>query len=559
MIEKLFTQIDFLSPPSTLLVKGNKLLKSSIGGIFTILIGLAFLIMFLVYFLRVLDKQDPNVVFSINYSKVANFTLMTDMCLAIGLLSERGVSISNPETYYSITMHYVKTTPSISNDQVNVTFENIELNLTKCTNETFGDKFSIFESTRYADLYCIDPNNNTNLDSLIIQGPVNDPGTASAGIKVSFSTCVNGTSVVCKTSDEISSTLNSYSLNILHSDYLVDQSKPDPLTPFAQKLIYQGPYTLSSSVDVYFKNIYYTDDQGIIFQSDNLTTVPTYDSKDVSLSLDETMRDGSVQFAQVSFGYNTGGYQDYYQRSYKKLTDVLVSVGGFIKVVQIFFQTIINLTYHIGFYDYLLSSNFKIEKQNKSKFTSSVLNSQNLPGPNLLNKSEFKHSNLKNNTLENHSNIHLNEKPVGGMSSNLFPGSISNNVKIIAKSKFKSQDKEGKEIFDMKIIPQLQAAEYKFIDLINIFGCRRRSRFSNKYYYILQLCQEQLEIKNIVRVQNELEILKPLVLKDVNELEVFNTLAKYNHYFMNNCETSDHSEAHDIASKAKQLYHIIYN
>lgn len=246
MIQNSLVRLDFLSPPSTLLVNGRKLIKSQIGGVFTILITLASFILFLIYSIKVLDKENPSVVYNIEYKQYTNLTLIKDMIVAVGLVDNKGNSYKNSESLYTVYIHYKKLTPSITKGIMTTTTEEVNLNITRCTEESFGDKFDLFKNKRYHDYYCIDPNNN-NPNYLVIANPFAAADTEFSQLFVYVAGCTNGTvdAVVCKSEEEIAEAFN----------------LRNPLIPYSRKMSTHSSYSLYQGLTLLYKDIYYFDDE----------------------------------------------------------------------------------------------------------------------------------------------------------------------------------------------------------------------------------------------------------------------------------------------------------
>lgn len=502
---RILTDIDMISPSPQMLVEGRKVLKSTMGGFTTAVTGIAFCIMFILLAQKVLNREEPNVVYSVKYKELSNFTLLKDVMFATGLVLPDGSSIEDSESVYEVHMFHELLESKLVDGEMIINPIITKLNVTKCNLEHFGHKKKIFEKARYNDYYCVDQN-STNSEILLLN-PYANPDKTFSDIYVALTRCSNETGKVCKSDEEINKILKSYVWEFAISDFYIDHDNFEtPSLPYARKMLFFSSISLYKSVEFFFKDFSYTDDSGLVFSELKTHVRPTLDYTTNTVSLESMGLYLPNQIGDAYLAYNPRGFHDYYQRHYKKLQDVMVSVGGIIKVFYLFFQGLTTIVSNNNFYDYLLKSNYKIIK------------SEELPS---FTQYSRVHSRKEITTTTSAVNQVVKYKLASATKSNknlqTFNNNNQNNDKIL-----ELLEESKKSVF------------VKYYQIYNIFGCIKQANGGRKgrnLNNILKLCQEKLEMKNIIKIQTELDLIKPILLTDEKSMKRFCLLSPYEHYF----------------------------
>lgn len=408
---------DLLSSNTSLYLNGHKSLKNKLGGILTINIFILGLILFFFYFSKIIDRIDPSVSMNKVYTPESKYYLNTSESIFGFTILDRMAGFVN-ETYYTPVVQHWKYTFNTDDSGVRKLSYKIEnLNFSKC------DQIKI-NSTEFTRVYSkLDLSNNWCLDpGQIIE--IKNPYAGAIDysyINVIFTHCTH-LGEKCEKKEKIEDVLTSYIANIFFTSYYVDNlNYEEPLQPY-------GYFFSEFSSSAYYKRIFHeiktldhiSDGGFVLSDSKKQSKIALEDIKSVFDFRNSEINGGKVLF-QFSYIFNKNSFKDTYYRSYKKIQMLLAEVGGFlnfIKSVGLLFVFVyteiiyIPLTYN-GFSFYLDENSQSGTKINDSLV---YIVKKNINFPNLENNVNCSFNaprksvyNLRNNTL-NENKIHNDPK-----------------------------------------------------------------------------------------------------------------------------------------------------
>jgi hypothetical protein len=138
--------------------------------------------------------------------------------------------------------------------------------------------------------------------------------------------CVNNTSKVCKSKEEISQIMSNSFILLSYSDYFLDSRKSGPPgVNFINSMPFAVTPTLAKWFILKIRQISYSTDEGYVFQDfkqQNYTHLePVYESVDNRIGMAYP-----GNFITVSIANSP--VREYYMRTYLKFQDLLANIGG---------------------------------------------------------------------------------------------------------------------------------------------------------------------------------------------------------------------------------------
>ena len=232
---------------------------------------------------------------------------------------------ASADVYYTnpnlIKMTVGQLTITQNSNSTNVSFE--EYPMETCREDHF-DKLDDNTRTYFlhkvlSDYFCIPK----NLKNLTMQGAFDQ--NIFQTIKFTVYVCSNETSGgKCLPNEEIKQKMGRGFIGIYFADSTVNPEnyllpkKSQPKEVFTNFVL-----DSQKQIDVFLQNNYITTEDGIIFQNSNVERVYNFDS-----SAQYDLRTENPDFFMVYFKIKQGNA--YYERSYRKLQDLLAQIGGFI-------------------------------------------------------------------------------------------------------------------------------------------------------------------------------------------------------------------------------------
>lgn len=319
-IPSIITQIDLFGQGIELRI--DKLVKSKtiFGGLLTIIMIILLFFMFFFSSQDVLNHTNPNISVEqqINTEMSPIYLDKNTMPISISLTVNGNMALYKPEyfNYYFSVRSGLTTAESLDEEFLNLTQCNKDL-FPMVTQEAY-DKLNMGQNL------CVDGQNVT------LSGGWSDENISYLSIRISI--CNDPEK--CAPYQEIEDYLktNTFFWNLYYMDTKVNPQNYN--TPISYnlvnfyKLIKLGSYKMS---EVYIRPQTLKSDGGFIFQSNIYTDTVAYDNS----NYDEAVLDDSqtlVDF-QIYLSYN----KFIYHRNYRKIQEVLASVGGLANLLRILF------------------------------------------------------------------------------------------------------------------------------------------------------------------------------------------------------------------------------
>jgi len=312
-------KIDLLYSPIELNIKGEKGLKTKLGGIFTILALFFFTASFFAFGIDIFYKKEPKIIEVLKNNPSPLFQI-TPESIAFTLYDQE--SVIQYEENERKFMAYLEIFRYVGLNRTHERFD-----IVKCTPEKmkyFNDSI-YFSEDKY---YCLP--NETNID---IYGAFNTYNFSQARIQVDF--CKNNTDIEngsirnnCYSTDFIKKNITERiqmnilmkSVSIVNNDYL----NPGK-THIISKMINTDVNTWSR-MNVFFRNIEVSTDKGFIssdIENEN------YQSVDHILTDSIWNNNTDTIFSHI---FANGNEIKIHVRSYEKIQDVFALMGGFISL-----------------------------------------------------------------------------------------------------------------------------------------------------------------------------------------------------------------------------------
>ena len=328
-ISNFLKHIDIFGKKTELKMAGHSKYKTTLGGVFTLVLVSLSTLLFINYSSDIVYRHNPTVVFSEIFSpnpEITDFSKETNF-FTVGLQYPSGIqfvdySIYIPQVYMYITD---KTTNIIKSTLIPIE-RCLEANLP--SDPVLHDYFGNPVGSNLSDLLCV-----KDLDQYFIKGSFDNDIYYAMQIKIYL--CSNNTkdpnAIICKSPEEIKQKMGFF--GVYYMDYLIDpQNFEQPGKAIGKG--YYSPLSLGMSKNVarYIATSKVNSNDGFIFNSFNSYTYPTFKEDIETLQTDDTNSGMLMKFVIRKYHNNL-----IYERSYKKLQNILAEIGGFIQIIYLFF------------------------------------------------------------------------------------------------------------------------------------------------------------------------------------------------------------------------------
>jgi hypothetical protein len=480
MIENILKSIDILAPTITLKIKKQDSLKSSVGGMLTILVVIISIMAFVGFGIDLIEKRLPQV----NYKKELEATPsinLTEDSIIFGIVDQvtlQEIPDIDRKIYFYLTYGEVfgNNTPSRTTD----------FPAEKCSNEVLDKvkKFLLVDGKYY---WCIPRNKTFTINGNSLQGKYNM-------LRLNADICKNSTTKKDCYSQEYSRA----NMGRIKMQYIIKDSYADNYNytePGIQTIYVNDPMTNTNTMSrqvFFYKTIDYYTDIGWIFPNPR---IQQYKAIDRIEQLYIPVVNSTTLFSHVFFN---SFYKDIYLRSYIKIQGVFAYIGGFISLAL----KLMSLLTH-----------YLVEPQLIKIISDCLLNLQNSP-----NKK------LKNSTIINSDNSKLNKDistnrviiPIKNEEKKMSIKLNHNNITEKEKIKTKNYFQLGKK-FKIGILPILNI----FSSAFRLFNKSKNVKIFDKWKLIYY---EKISVENFSSNFRISEIMKE-VLFDELQVSAIETLS----------------------------------
>ena len=447
---------DYLSPRVTFYHKGFLSHNSILSGILSI-IAIAFIIILAVYYsLEVIERKDPNAyyfptfieeagTFKINKSSLFHFLTSVQNIQGNTIHEEFDLTIFNiigTNIYYKNYLSIVQKNGLQKIDHWLYGYCNKEINSKELIDLIHYDFFEksiciqkFYNSTEHKYYKIGDPK---FVWPEIAHGTFNDKNVLyNLIVQKCNNTILNnilGDGYQCKNDTEIDKFFNIRFTRIFHfyfiNNYINILNYENPNYLFFYRLetpLYKNQF---SANDLNFNPALIRTHNGLVLDNIKEDISYIFDRNDVYTD------DNSNKDIYMSYSFFLKNVMDYYERSYKRIQDVISSIGGInqaITIIAIYLNTLYNNFVILSDTELLLHSSIKMEKEHhKRKIMQIKKKMKDIEKPNINeNKNEksneknnFKYKESKDKVIKNKTEIDISKNNNVSKTNNIFLSNI---------------------------------------------------------------------------------------------------------------------------------------
>lgn len=396
-MKKITTQIDLLGVPIGFEENGSSDLKTFMGGLLSLAILIATIVLGFLFGKEIYQRKNPNVSYSqefLDFSQV----IVDDFPMIFNINFGNG-TFWTKDLYESVA--YYKST--IADLSLEVPFSDVNINA--CTHTDFPEKYQEMLASKMncSEIACFCIKNTTGLEFHNEHG---EPGSKFLNIQIK--SCVDSETNTChRNRDNI---LNNVMANFFFLDTYVDSQKSIPIQKYVRKIGLETSNSLQKRYVISFINNEYISDNGWILEAKETTQYVSYSSSYISYNIPKNSNTYLSMFTLDSPRLRT-----VLNRNYMKVQELFAKIGGLINALTIIMKII---SYHfLKYYYYLVLNDHitKYESNNNNLDKSDIKNNENTNKPVSLivkhNINNFNSSFVNMNKLEN-SNINFNNSNI---------------------------------------------------------------------------------------------------------------------------------------------------
>ena len=358
--EKLnYLDFDIYSRRISFFYKNKEKMGSSFGFILTILYAIISIILFLIYFIKTIKRDEVSTsIFTIYPSDIPSINLNNNIFyLAFGLEIPNKLNRFIDETIYYPKVSYIE---RIKENGVFITKSEKHLDFERCDGENFGKNYQhLFEKDEFNNSYCL---KDFNL-SLIGGFKYNK----MSYIRINIYPCVNNTknNNHCKPQDIIDKYLTATYFSGTAKDIGFNPFNYSfPIVPTLQDLYTSIDKSFYKEYIMYFGLAEINTDKGFISTNINkenyIKYIKNYETF-FFLDNDDYLKGKKIFSAQIRLEDNIY----FINRKYTKMSEVFSTTGGYMQVIYTIFALIATLTKKISIELNLLNSLFNFDIKHK--------------------------------------------------------------------------------------------------------------------------------------------------------------------------------------------------
>ena len=360
----LIRKIDYLSYEThlTLNENGDKIYKTIIGGILS-LMSIIFSFGFSCYiFHRLLYKKDAKIITSIQ--KKSNVTIFnSDKFPFLFRLSDSYSNKIPNENLFNVSLYFWYSTYDSEKNEITQKYEKVKTE--KCDiDKHFGEYKHLFNNIPDLKTFFCPIERLTNQT---ITGIYGDHSFFSY-YSFYLSKCINSTenNNTCYQEETIEKFLSHSYLDVKFLSYSIDSLN---LSKTTDLFVYSDRYSISGTIYkkiwFFFNKVEYITDNGLFFPSNSIEKFHQFDRARIDVDLRNLNNEEIPGTFLVGTILNSGNLYTY-NRSYLKVQDYLATIGGIIKVFSFLCQCINYYNSKNSYYRKIIKD-FIIENQIKKK------------------------------------------------------------------------------------------------------------------------------------------------------------------------------------------------
>ena len=372
-----YLDFDIYSRRISFYYKNKEKLGSTFGFILTVIYAIASIILFLIYFIKTLKREELTASDSTIYpNEIPSINLNNDIFyFAFGLKHPNKSSRYIDDTIYFPEVLYIE---KIKKDGEIIKTSETNLSVERCNIIKFGKKYrKLFESEELNNSFCI---NNFNLT--LIGSPHYEKMSL---IKINIYPCVNSTknNNSCKPQSVIDNYLTSTYFSILAKDVGLDPfNYKTPIVPTIQDLSTTVDKSVKKEYAIFFGITEINTDIGFFFNRYKKEIYLRYiEDSNNFIIIDNNHYFSGKEIISTEIRLEDKIYC--HKRTYTKMSQVFSTIGGYMQVIYTVFSLVVLLSKKISIEKKLLYNlfnfNFKqrkiilcIEYEKKLDYTSSL-------------------------------------------------------------------------------------------------------------------------------------------------------------------------------------------
>ena len=361
---KFIIDCDFLSRKAYLTFNdsGDKRFKTNLGGILSIFSILISIIFIIIFFQRLIRKQDASIIISTERNNKINITYSNNFPFMFRISDAFSMPLTSYNLYnISLLIWYgyiEKETNKLIQKYDNITVEKCDLN------KHFGEYKKYFNQVPDIETYFCPKQRLYNQTLYGIYGDHN----YFRYYNFYFSKCINSTNNTCLEINKINNILSDAYLDLKYMSYTINSTKSRNINNL---IVISDRYIVSSTIYkrlwLHFNQIKYSIDNGLFFPFYENEIFHQFDH----LRIDVDLRDMNLNIVPQTFMVVTilnSGNILLYKKIYLKIQDYLATIGGIIKTITIICQCLnyfnaLNSYYCKLINDFLIENNIKNNKK----------------------------------------------------------------------------------------------------------------------------------------------------------------------------------------------------
>lgn len=337
-------EIDFFKSQIFLQINEKNKISTKTG----VILSFSIMVFLIVIFSRsdVFEKRSPRILSSNFPSKVRESVRLASKILAIGLQDDEGKGIID-ESIYSIRVKLLSKNEKTLFDVKEEIFD-----VHVCQQEDFKNN-NIYDELNLKNNYCFNENSSFNLEGYWDERRLNY-------LAIELIICENKTlKGTCKSLQEIKDFIKKQNnFNIYFENIIVDPQ--DYLKPL--KTVIQNEYNLvdinyKKIVELTFKNVYISTNQGFLFDHNAYINDISLDEKKIDFFLTEDILQEVILFRFEIYASKNVFRME---RNYEKISDLMAKLGGILKFLMAMSYFFINLELKYSLTKIFLKSLFRL-------------------------------------------------------------------------------------------------------------------------------------------------------------------------------------------------------
>ncbi|KAL4478440.1 hypothetical protein ABPG74_006675 [Tetrahymena malaccensis] len=304
--------------------QGQTYYQTALGGILSLGILVAVILRLNFLIDQINTQQNPQVYSYERQSSQSQSFLITpqNFTFVIGITSDgQNYQQINSQIFNIKSFITIQTTQKASGSQIpQITTQQIQVNLQKCTYSDFQINGVQLDSSKYSNQYCISSNQPIQISG-------DDTGQNYATLTIQLQKCTGSS---CADEQTIQNFIKRNFVEVFISDILVQPSiGSNPYSYYGRLFRINNLYSQTKVANIYFRNNQVDTDKGFFFSSITSKSNPSFSYYDEQV-FDYT----SDYISSIVLKYEQKK-ENYYSISYQKFMGVICEIGALIYILSL--------------------------------------------------------------------------------------------------------------------------------------------------------------------------------------------------------------------------------